>query len=105
MVELSQLKSKWFGESEKQVKGIFDTYRRIFDNSNVKPILFINEADGMFSKRMEITGRKSSTDQTMNTIQNIILQELENFNGILFATTNLTENLDSAFERRFFIQS
>ncbi len=101
MIELSQLKSKWFGESEKQVKGIFDAYRRIFDNSNVKPILFINEADGMFSKRMEITGRKSSTDQTMNTIQNIILQELENFNGILFATTNLTENLDSAFERRF----
>lgn len=101
MIELSQLKSKWFGESEKQVKGIFDAYRRIFDNSNVKPILFINEADGMFSKRMGITGQKSSTDQTMNTIQNIILQELENFNGILFATTNLTENLDSAFERRF----
>jgi SpoVK/Ycf46/Vps4 family AAA+-type ATPase len=101
MVELSQLKSKWFGESEKQVKGIFDSYRRIFDNSKVKPILFINEADGIFSKRMEITGRRSSTDQTMNTIQNIILQELENFNGILFATTNLTENLDSAFERRF----
>jgi len=101
MVELSQLKSKWFGESEKQVKGIFDSYRRIFDNNKVKPILFINEADGMFSKRMGITGQKSSTDQTMNTIQNIILQELENFNGILFATTNLTENLDSAFERRF----
>jgi len=101
MIELSQLKSKWFGESEKQVKGIFDAYRRIFDNYKVKPILFINEADGMFSKRMEITGRKSSTDQTMNTIQNIILQELENFEGILFATTNLTENLDSAFERGF----
>ena len=101
MVELSQLKSKWFGESEKKVKGIFDDYKRIFNNNKVKPILFINEADGMFSKRMENNGKASSTDQTLNTIQNIILQELENFEGILFATTNLTGNLDSAFERRF----
>jgi hypothetical protein len=101
MVELSQLKSKWFGESEKQIKGIFDTYKRVFDNSKVKPILFINEADGMFSKRTEINSKASSTDQTLNTIQNIILQELENFEGILFATTNLTGNLDGAFERRF----
>jgi SpoVK/Ycf46/Vps4 family AAA+-type ATPase len=101
MVDLSQLKSKWFGESEKKVKGIFDDYRRYFNNTIIKPILFINEADGMFSKRTEISAKGSSTDQTMNTIQNIILQELENFEGILFATTNLTENLDNAFERRF----
>jgi len=101
MVDLSQLKSKWFGESEKKVKGVFDDYRRYFNNTLIKPILFINEADGMFSKRTEISAKGSSTDQTMNTIQNIILQELENFEGILFATTNLTENLDNAFERRF----
>lgn len=100
-VELSQLKSKWFGESEKKIKGVFDDYRRYFNNTLIKPILFINEADGMFSKRTEISGKGSSTDQTMNTIQNIILQELENFEGILFATTNLTNNLDNAFERRF----
>jgi SpoVK/Ycf46/Vps4 family AAA+-type ATPase len=55
----------------------------------------------MFSKRTEINSKASSTDQTLNTIQNIILQELENFEGILFATTNLTGNLDGAFERRF----
>lgn len=101
MVDLSQIKSKWFGESEKQVKKIFDDYRRLFNNNAIKPILFINEADGMFSKRMGISGKTSATDQTNNTIQNIILQELESFEGILFATTNLTENLDSAFERRF----
>ena len=40
-------------------------------------------------------------DQTENTIQNIILQEMENLSGILIATTNLTQNMDSAFERRF----
>ena len=101
MVELSQVKSKWFGESEKQVKKIFDDYRKVCNNNRVKPILFINEADGMFSKRLGITNKNTSVDQTVNTIQNIILQELENFEGILFATTNLTENLDSAFERRF----
>ncbi len=101
MVELSQVKSKWFGESEKQVKKIFDDYRKFYNYNKVKPILFINEADGLFSKRLGITGKTSSVDQTVNTIQNIILQELEKFEGILFATTNLSENLDSAFERRF----
>jgi AAA+ superfamily predicted ATPase len=101
MIELSQLRSKWFGESEKMVKRVFEDYRRLSNNSSVVPILFINEADGMFSKRSEISAKNSSVDQTVNTIQNIILQELENFEGILFATTNLTINLDSAFERRF----
>jgi SpoVK/Ycf46/Vps4 family AAA+-type ATPase len=101
MVDLSKTKSKWFGESEKQVKKIFDDYRKYYNYCKVKPILFINEADGIFSKRMSITGKSSSVEQTVNTIQNIILQELESFEGILFATTNLTENLDSAFERRF----
>jgi SpoVK/Ycf46/Vps4 family AAA+-type ATPase len=100
MVDLSQVRSKWFGESEKQVKKIFDDYRRLYSCYHVKPILFINEADGLFSKRMQIRG-DSSTEQVMNTMQSIILQELERFEGILFATTNLTMNLDSAFERRF----
>jgi hypothetical protein len=101
MADLSQLRSKWFGESEKTVKKLFDDYRRLSDNSREKPILFINEADGLFSKRTELRGSASAVDQTLNTIQNIILQELEVFKGILFATTNLTVNLDSAFERRF----
>ena len=101
MVDLSQLKSKWFGESEKIVKKVFDDYRRLSDNSREKPILLINEADGMFSKRTELKGSASSVDQTLNTMQNILLQEMEIFKGILIATTNLTVNLDSAFERRF----
>ncbi|HNV52025.1 MAG TPA: ATP-binding protein, partial [Tenuifilaceae bacterium] len=99
MVDLSQVKSKWFGESEKRVKKIFDDYNRLYNNYTIKPILFINEADGMFTKRL--TNGISSTDQAVNTMQNIILQSLENFNGILLATTNLSANLDSALERRF----
>jgi SpoVK/Ycf46/Vps4 family AAA+-type ATPase len=102
MVDLSQTKSKWFGESEKVVKKIFDDYASLLKVSPKEPILFINEADGFFSKRTEMNGnRGSSTDQTNNIIQNILLQALENFEGILLATTNLTENLDKAFERRF----
>jgi len=102
MVDLSQTKSKWYGESEKVVKKIFDDYAGLLKVCNKEPILFINEADGFFSKRLDMNGsRSSTTDQTNNVVQNILLQALENFEGILFATTNLTENLDKAFERRF----
>ena len=58
-----------------------------------------NEADAIIGKRKE--ANSSSVAQTENTIQNIILQEMENLDGIMIATTNLTQNLDSAFERRF----
>lgn len=101
MVDLSQSKSMWFGESEKQVKKIFDNYRNLTQSTSVEPILFINEADGLFSKRLNIGSGSTNTSQTVNTMQNILLQELENFKGILIATTNLTTNIDKAFERRF----
>ncbi|MBN2864148.1 MAG: AAA family ATPase [Bacteroidales bacterium] len=101
MVDLSQTKSKWFGESEKVVRQIFTDYDTIRRNSFTEPVLFINEADGLFGRRMSSAGDHSSTDQTVNTIQNILLQSLENFEGILIATTNLAGNLDGAFERRF----
>ena len=102
MVDLSETKSKWFGESEKVVKKIFDDYSALLKSRDTEPILFINEADGFFSKRIDLnTGRGNSSEQSINTIQNILLQALENFEGILMATTNLTNNLDKAFERRF----
>ena len=102
MVDLSETKSKWFGESEKLVKKIFDDYSELLKSGDNEPILFINEADGLFSKRINLNAsRGNSTEQSVNTIQNILLQALENFEGILIATTNLTENLDKAFERRF----
>ena len=101
MVDLSQTKSKWFGESEKVVKKIFDDYSALLKSTVTEPILFINEADGLFTKRTELNGSGSSTEQSINTIQNILLQALESFDGILLATTNLTNNLDKAFERRF----
>lgn len=99
MVNISATKSKWFGESEKLIKKVFDDYKKLEKSFDVKPILLFNEADAIFGLRGKI-GR-NNVDQTQNAIQNIILQELENFTGILIATTNLNENFDTAFDRRF----
>jgi len=98
-VEISQSKSMWYGESEKIIKRIFTDYKSYAKDCELKPILMFNEADAIIGKRKEnIT---SEVDQTENTIQNILLEELENFDGIFLATTNLVKNLDSAFDRRF----
>lgn len=98
-VDMSETKSKWFGESEKKIKKIFTDYKHFAGRCEKTPILLFNEADAIISKRL--TRIESSSEQALNSIQNIILEELENFDGILFATTNLISNLDSAFERRF----
>ena len=98
-VEVSKLRTKWYGESEKLVKGVFDDYRRMVRNSEVAPIMFFNEADAIFARRMEDAER--SVDKGENALQNIILQEMETLDGILIATTNLATSLDPAFERRF----
>lgn len=98
-VNISETKSKWFGESEQLIKGVFDRYRELCKAAKVRPMLLFNEADGIFGTRK--TAGDSSMDQTENAIQNIILQELEDLEGILIATTNMTQNLDKAFDRRF----
>ena len=98
IVDMSRIRSKWVGDSEKNIKQVFNTYKALVKGSEITPILLFNEADGVFGKRIEET---SSTDKMSNALQNIILQEMENLEGILIATTNLTENFDSAFERRF----
>ena len=99
MVDISETKSCWFGESEKRIKEIFDRYRDFVKNCETAPILLFNEADAVIGKRKDTAS--GSVAQTENAIQNIILQEMENLEGILIATTNLTQNLDKAFERRF----
>ena len=98
-VDLSDAKSMWFGESEKKVMEIFDAYNNYARKQELLPILLFNEADALFSKRRDT--HHSSTAQTENAIQNILLEQLEEFEGILVATTNLTTNLDQAFDRRF----
>lgn len=98
-VDLSQLRNMYVGESEKLVKGVFDRYRDLCREEDEVPILLFNEADGIFSRRSQDV--RNAVDKMENTLQNIILQEMETLEGILIATTNLTDNLDSAFDRRF----
>ncbi len=98
-VNVSQIKSCWVGESEKNIKSLFDTYREKVKKSETTPILLFNEADAIINKRQE--GAERAVDKMENSIQNIILQEMENLDGILIATTNLAQNMDKAFERRF----
>lgn len=98
-VDVDKIKSCWVGESEKNIKALFDRYRSICKNSKLAPILLFNEADAVLGVRME--GAARAVDKMENSIQNIILQEMETLEGIMIATTNLTTNLDKAFERRF----
>lgn len=98
-VNVNEIKSCWVGESEKNIKGVFDRYRSLCKDNRIAPILLFNEADAILGTRMVSAVR--GVDKMENSIQNIILQEMENFDGIMIATTNLTENLDTAFERRF----
>jgi hypothetical protein len=104
-VDIAATKTKWFGESEKIIKGVFVRYRQRVEEAEKKgynvPVLFFNEADGVLGRRQTFGGERSGAAQTENAIQNIILDEMENISGIMIATTNLTANLDNAFERRF----
>ena len=98
-VNISQIKSCWVGESEKNIKQVFDNYKAKVKESTITPILLFNEADAIINKRQE--GAERAVDKMENSIQNIILQEMETLDGILIATTNLAQNMDKAFERRF----
>lgn len=97
--DVDKIKSRWVGESEQNIKKLFDRYRSICKRSTLAPILLFNEADAVLGVRME--GATRAVDKMENSIQNIILQEMESLEGIMIATTNLTSNLDKAFERRF----
>jgi len=99
MVDVSKLKSKWVGDSEKSIRGLFQFYKKLVQRSEKAPILLFNEADAIFGMRMK--GAERAVEKMENSIQNIILQEMETLDGILIATTNLETNLDPAFERRF----
>ncbi len=99
-VDISTVRDKWFGETEKIVKDIFVQYGKLVKQSKRTPILLFNEADAILSVRSDLSN-SHSTDKTENAIQNILLQEMENLDGIMIATTNLADNFDRAFERRF----
>ena len=97
--DCSKILSMYVGESEKNVRKIFDDFKELSKKAKVEPILLLNEADQFLSSRSE--GAGSSADKMHNQMQNIFLEQIEKFEGILIATTNLLDNIDKAFSRRF----
>ena len=92
-IDLSQVVSKWLGETEKNLSDVFDAA----EPGHV--VLLFNEADSLFGKRTSEV--KSSNDRYANLETNYLLQRLERFNGLTILTTNLTGAIDQAFKRRF----
>lgn len=97
-LDCSKVLSMYVGESEKNVRRIFDTYKNITRDIKKDAILLLDEADQFLSQR-SILG--NSVDKMYNQMQNIFLEQIEKFDGILIATTNLLDNIDFAFSRRF----
>ena len=97
--DCSKILSMYVGESEKNVRKIFDEYKELAKKTKSEPVLLLNEADQFLSNRS--TGNTSGSDKMHNQMQNIFLEQIERFDGILIATTNLLDSIDKAFSRRF----
>ena len=98
MLNVPQLRDKFYGVTEKQVKKAFVQMRKMALKSDSSLLFLINEADQLIHNRIE---NSDTFDMTENTIQSIILEELETFPGIMILTTNLQSNMDEAYFRRF----
>lgn len=96
------IQSKWIGETEKNIRRVFNLYREAWQKSKEPIILLINEADGLMNKRVSVN---TSNDAFANQAQTELLEQLEKFDGILIATTNLLGNIDTAFHRRFLFKT
>ena len=96
------IQSKWIGETEKNIRRVFNLYREAWQKSKEPIILLINEADGLMNKRVSVN---TSNDAFANQTQTELLEQLEKFDGILIATTNLLGNIDAAFHRRFLFKT
>lgn len=97
-IDSSQILSCWVGESEQNVRRIFDDYTMLQKEFGKSPVLLLNEADQLLGSRG--TGQ-DSVDRMNNNMQNLFLEGLERFSGIMVATTNRRDLLDDAFSRRF----
>ncbi|MBZ7984951.1 ATP-binding protein [Campylobacter sp. Cr9] len=97
-LDCSKVLDKYVGESEKNVRAIFDNYKAISKSVKTPPILLLNEADQFLSTRSVAS---HGSELMHNQMQNIFLEQLEKFDGILIATTNFLDSLDPAFSRRF----
>ena len=90
-IAIPRVVSKWIGETERNIEKIFETAKASHG------ILLFDEADSLFASRTKV---ESSVDRYSNMATNMLLQEIENFDGIVILTTNLEKNIDKAFQRR-----
>ncbi len=90
-IDLSQMTSKYIGETQKNISELFDRAK------NINAMLFFDEADSMFAKRSEV---KDSNDRYANADTAFLLQKLEDYEGITILATNYVNNIDDAFKRR-----
>ena len=90
-IAIPRVVSKWIGETEKNIEKIFETAKASHG------ILLFDEADSLFASRTKVD---SSVDRYSNMATNMLLQEIENFEGVVILTTNLEKNIDKAFQRR-----
>ncbi|MDD3049972.1 MAG: ATP-binding protein [Candidatus Cloacimonetes bacterium] len=97
-LDCTALRDSYYGESEKKVKKAFVLMRTMAENMGNCPVFLINEADQLIHRRQ---ASHQFSLRTENSLQNIMLEEMENFPGILILTTNLEENIDEAYFRRF----
>lgn len=91
-IDLSMVVSKYIGETEKNLSGVFD------QAEHKHWILFFDEADALFGRR---TQTSSSNDRYANQEVSYLLQRIEDFPGVVILATNLKANMDEAFSRRF----
>jgi MoxR-like ATPase len=90
-IDLSQVVSKWVGETEKNLSRVFDEARAS------RAVILFDEADSLFGKRTDV---KSSSDRYANMEVNFLLQRIETYEGIAILTTNFQQSVDEAFRRR-----
>jgi len=90
-IDLSQVVSKYIGETEKNLNQVFSEAKSCY------AILFFDEADALFGKRSEV---KDAHDRYSNIEIGYLLQKMEEYDGIAILATNLRQNLDEAFVRR-----
>jgi SpoVK/Ycf46/Vps4 family AAA+-type ATPase len=91
-IDLSQMVSKYIGETEKNLAKLFDRAE------NKEWILFFDEADALFGKR---TSTRDAHDRFANQQVSYLLQRIEDYDGLVILATNLKGNIDEAFMRRF----
>jgi AAA+ superfamily predicted ATPase len=97
-VDCAKILGMYVSENEKNTKRIFDDYATMCKMLNKRAVLLLNEADQLLGERLTPT---SAHAQSNNNMQNLFLEALERFDGILIATTNRKELLDEAYSRRF----